>query len=91
MFYVTVRFFDQYNRDQLKGGEYTYKSHRPVKIGDVLVVDTSRGFALAQCVGYPKSIPDWPETTWRSVVDIVDMDEWELFEAERFRAFEALI
>lgn len=84
MFYAKVKFFDPYKRNEIKGVEYTYKSFVPVKVGDLLVVDTKFGVALAQCTGHPDAIPDWPEDTWRTVIDIVDVAGWQEKEALRF-------
>ena len=84
MFYAKVRFFDAYRRGELKGGEYTYKAFEPVKEGDILVLDTSKEFAIAQCTGHPDTIPDWPESTTRTVVTKLDLNKWMEQDASRF-------
>lgn len=83
MYGVNVRFFDSYKRNELRGGEYYYEAYDEVRVGDVVVVDTSRGFAVAQVTSVGVANPGFSIPQTRTIVQVVDYDNWNTKELER--------
>lgn len=83
MYGVSVRFFDSYRRNELRGGEYYYEAYAPVAPGDVVVVDTSKGLAIAQVTNININNPGFSVRETRTIIQVIDLAQWEEKELER--------
>ena len=83
--YVNVRFFENYDRTKLAEKEYFSLTYDQVAVGDLVVVDTKFGFALATVSSFLAIKPDHPDhLSNKNLKEVIAMSSRTTLSSRRF-------